>query len=884
MPRKAKKHHRSNFGPATKTAKATKYRQAESRRTQRAILEEEQHDENVDIEEILEEERHDENVVDFDEEMSSGSNIDWTETACDALFATVPQQQLQSRSFGLTYSETITLDRSSQLVSQQKRCAENIASIEGSRTVTTKQAESLSESTARKRRRKTGKRHWRKAKQGENRRFEISFHNAITSLIENDPSFCKWGQERRYEQICKSICTYNHNITDDVVGDDDDTFIKTLIVTMKPIIRNILFHPLDILKSMDLSGGILGYEGIKILRGVETRGVKFLRSILPSTGELQRAAALVEKVADIECPLKKEILDLGDKKVESISLDIPTVIKLLIDAFGLKEVALVRPVALVQTMDGANLSKNENHTSMGIRLIDIETKDPVTNEFLFKDEGLGKIQSRDWCIPVQTIFSNETKEIMPLFDHQFQTTKALGTTDTDSILSEAGYKPLNFTAAGDMSNRWKALKAGGGVGVAGVAFPCECCALRAKKWCRPNSKFVRDNCDVCRLIYRELLLPNGEANPYYIEGEDQPDCYHHPMLTEENRPTRMKELEEYLNKLSNFSEIEQKTKFNYHDDPLYPTANKQNDPKSIHFTKYNNNPAQKIQYEIFLISEIALRQKELPMPFTVESMRTMLKELLIMERLIAELEVGKRRDIDQDNGIFRLMDAVPCLLHAEIRVYIKIIELLLIEGLTNCTTGQTYAHETSQNKRRKLFLTDLHSIMNKEILGTGAEGMSASWRLPLEGPPNKEEIGNISFNKNRARKILESMEDLLITVCVVPNRQLEWKQSVQHVTSAFKKARKHAKYTDIDLIDFQYHCDQFNVHFLSLHGANVSTNYIHYLSSGHFYEYMCKYRSLYIYSQESWEATNNLIKSFYFRRTQRGGFCGKHGKKVSYCL
>ena len=82
---------------------------------------------------------------------------------------------------------------------------------------------------------------------------------------------------------------------------------------MKPIIRNVLFHPLDILKSMDLSGGILDYEGIKIFRGVETCGVKFLRSIIPSTGELQRAASLVEKVANIECPLKKEILDLGDK-------------------------------------------------------------------------------------------------------------------------------------------------------------------------------------------------------------------------------------------------------------------------------------------------------------------------------------------------------------------------------------------------------------------------------------------------------------------------------------------------------------------------------------------------------------------------------------------
>ena len=54
-------------------------------------------------------------------------------------------------------------------------------------------------------------------------------------------------------------------------------------------------------------------------------------------------------------------------------------------------------------------------------------------------------------------------------------------------------------------------------------------------------------------------------------------------------------------------------------------------------------------------------------------------------------------------------------------------------------------------------MEDLHNIM-KKILGTRAEGMSASWNLLLEGTPNKEEIGNILFNKNRARKIVESME------------------------------------------------------------------------------------------------------------------------------
>lgn len=60
------------------------------------------------------------------------------------------------------------------------------------------------------------------------------------------------------------------------------------------------------------------------------------------------------------------------------------------------------------------------------------------------------------------LFSNKTTEIMALFDPQFKTTKELRMTKMDSILKETGYKPLNFTPAGDMSNPWKKLKTGGG--------------------------------------------------------------------------------------------------------------------------------------------------------------------------------------------------------------------------------------------------------------------------------------------------------------------------------------------------------------------------------------------------------------------------------------
>ena len=134
-------------------AKARMHQQAQARQTQQAIREEE----------IL------------DEEMSVGSSVEWTKT-CDAVVAsqvppletTLPpqqQQQLLPRRLGLSYSEMMMVDTEFQ----QKRCAESIVSIEGNRTVTSKQGETLSESTARKRRKKIGTPHWRKLKVGENR-------------------------------------------------------------------------------------------------------------------------------------------------------------------------------------------------------------------------------------------------------------------------------------------------------------------------------------------------------------------------------------------------------------------------------------------------------------------------------------------------------------------------------------------------------------------------------------------------------------------------------------------------------------------------------------------------------------------------------------------
>ena len=115
----------------------------------------------------------------------------------------------------------------------------------------------------------------------------------------------------------------------------------------------LLFCPLDIFKSIDLSGGILSYEAIQILRGVETSCVKIFKKYYTLNNRNTESINLVERVVDKKCGLlNQEILDLGEKKVESISSEIPKIAKLLIEAFGLKDVAKQQGVEFVQTMNG----------------------------------------------------------------------------------------------------------------------------------------------------------------------------------------------------------------------------------------------------------------------------------------------------------------------------------------------------------------------------------------------------------------------------------------------------------------------------------------------------------------------------------------------------
>ena len=56
--------------------------------------------------------------------------------------------------------------------------------------------------------------------------------------------------------------------------------------------------------------------------------------------------------------------------------------------------------------------------------------------------------------------------------------------------------------------------------------------------------------------------------------------------------------------------------------------------------------------------------------------------------------------------------------------------------------------------------------------------------------------------------------------------------------------------------------------------------------SGHVKWFMLKYRNLYRYEQQGWEALNSKMKYFFYHRTQRGGskgnnqYCGGRAERL----
>jgi hypothetical protein len=175
----------------------------------------------------------------------------------------------------------------------------------------------------------------------------------------------------------------------------DGIVLPEVIKLSKNWLRKNVFTPSAILKQMDIRGGTLNYKGIIVLNDVETasKNVGKMGRLLPSPASLQHVAQKLEKAGKHLCPFQLISTNFG----EGVEFDYAKTTRLVIDAFGLSDVGKERQINISASIDAAKLTKNIMHTSAGLKMTDVQGRDPFKNKrsFIYEENSLRDLQSRN---------------------------------------------------------------------------------------------------------------------------------------------------------------------------------------------------------------------------------------------------------------------------------------------------------------------------------------------------------------------------------------------------------------------------------------------------------------------------------------------------------
>jgi hypothetical protein len=212
-----------------------------------------------------------------------------------------------------------------------------------------------------------------------------------------------------------------------------------------------------------------------------------------------------------------------------------------------------------------------------------------------------------------------------------------------------------------------------------------------------------------------------------------------------------------------------------------------------------------------------------------------------------------------------IRQAVPCILHLENRCGEKFLKMLFLEG---------YDKNLRTEKEKKQLLKDIKFCVNTQILGT--DRRPANWRLATaKDSDSRTSIKDVTLPNSHCRKFVKAYK-LLTALCIKDEgRRSGWDEHFELWNEVMETARRQDYFELAEIEEFQEQADAWYLKWYQLQGRDGISNYIHMISSGHIAFYLKEWGNLYKYSQQGWESMNSLMKSVYYRRTQRGRNGGK---------
>ena len=637
----------------------------------------------------------------------------------------------------------------------------------------------------------------------------------------------------------------------------------------KAIIREETHEPWKILRLKDKCGGKLSIDSIDILRTLETNDKKYVRdTILCGSATIKRVAAIVERFANSFVPYQISALEPKFGKGEVISFDMEQVLPVVLRASNLYEAAKERRIEIPQSSDATNITKNVSFIIYGIKIKDRSGVCPITKRPLCLPAVDGEsaktfVQSSENCTILKCIIGQETKELVnaELKANFAKLAKedALSENDTSSILGE-GFKPPMSPCNADKKMHWAGLGSGGAAKV--HKLPCSCCAIKSDDLAVPNSTLCERWCLQWRKEGKLVDYPNWR-------------CYHKPMVTPD-RIAKMREegeqislqLGDLADKLESLAEI---SKIDCSEDPRgVGQGNALHEISSMHFDHTRASTTDRNTCVNSLGHDLTIRN--LDATGTIKEMQERLKKALMLEFVLKEIEEDiAHGTISQRSALHLIINAIPCILHLENRVGLKIFTRLLRIGLDNAKEGILSA-EAGENVRIDAYLVTMQELCNTTVWGT--DERPVRWTCPYDTATKK--ITTICLDNVKTRKVINALDSIVDKCIPVGEGREAWKSTIQLYREALVVLLLRDDLSDAQIFEFQWKVDQFAQGWLKINkGDEGITNYIHDLTAGHISDYLFHWRNLYTHSQQGWENLNFAVKRHWFRCTNRGG--GKGG-------
>ena len=609
---------------------------------------------------------------------------------------------------------------------------------------------------------------------------------------------------------------------------------------MRDYIRQ-LFRPWRIVKSGDVAAvGAFKSSTINALRDVIDEKEE---DLFPSVSTVSRVRSMLDRYGSEVIGWRKENTKYG----EVFYLHFEKALRHLLRACQLHDLAEKSSVKIALTVDGADLFKGRTHVSTGVKITDERGVHPITKKPLgvtnVDDNAIEfiKVQSQELCcimiiadaLDSRHLYEDVLKEFYDWGDEIRR---------NGLPASEFGPKLQPFTVLynNDLKGTWYLCNKGGG--------------------CKNKTHF----CHLCPCTRHSLTSYNiGDNRCDRCKHRGRTKCYHHDVCDTVNVANLLHDLELQLGAYyerhgKHFHDISKRSKLLT--DHMH--ANRETDKMHIDYVVPPGDNDKKREYANFIARECILRGIRIDVSDNFEDWRAALRLSVAMEKYVAFLENLKKwhEDGRETVPLVEILELlIPCILHLENRVGEKIISCIVKKGLDLYDSGP-----------KEEFLSNLSRTFQTKVFGT--EASPSQWKLRYSSEGGSISLDPIQLRNNNVRSCLHSI-DAIVEASILNDASLASKiiQATSKYNEAMVLLTKHSELSDDEIEKFQTLIDDFFELWIEVFGSHGVTNYIHMLAAGHVHYFLKKYRCLYLYSQQGWEALNGKIQTFIHQSSQRGG-------------